>query len=99
MKPTDKSIHGTSYKLTFKVHPADLLDVLGEPHATSGDKTNYEWFLETESGEVFTVYDWKTPAEHWEHRIPIELNIGAFTTEAAQDGLNEIKQAIKEMFK
>lgn len=99
MKATDKSISGTSYQLTFKVHPSDLFDVLGEPHLTNGDKTNYEWFLETESGEVFCVYDWKMPLEHWEHRIPIELNVGAFSKEAAQEGVDEIKKAIKEMFK
>ena len=60
MKATNKSINGTSFHDQVILEtPANMIKFLGEPHEVGGDKTNMEWFMETEDGTVFTVYDWK----------------------------------------
>ena len=63
MRSTEKSTTGTSFHNTTLVATInDLKKVLGKPtysDNTGDDKVNYEWIGETESGKVFTVYDWK----------------------------------------
>lgn len=51
---------GTSYQGVVNANYAVLVKVFGEPHELNGDKTLAEWsFKETETGNVFTIYDWK----------------------------------------
>lgn len=45
---------------------AVLLQLLGQPHTTGGDKTNVEWAFRCNDGSTFHVYDWK------QHSIPTE---------------------------
>jgi hypothetical protein len=63
MKQTDKSADGTSFhNHTFTATVDDLRNVLGQPKFESNDgqdKVNFDWIMETEDGEPFTVYDWK----------------------------------------
>ena len=62
MKKTYKDVVGTSfYNVTLESSVRDLINVLGEPYDnnTGDDKVNFEWEMETEDGEVFTIYDWK----------------------------------------
>lgn len=63
MKQTKKSSGGTSFHGTEIIGSVmELTELLGRPYydGNSGrDKTNYEWVMETEAGDVFTVYDWK----------------------------------------
>ena len=50
----------TSYQGVVNANYADLVKVFGEPHELNGDKTLAEWsFKETETGDVFTIYDYK----------------------------------------
>ena len=59
MKPTTQSANGTSfYKVTLDAPLRSLVKVLGKPE-TGFDKSQFEWVMETEDGDVFTVYDWK----------------------------------------
>ena len=62
MKPTNKLESGTSFfGDTIITTLSNLKLMLGEPHYT-GDtqsKVQNEWLMETNDGEVFTVYDWK----------------------------------------
>ena len=71
MKPTTKSINGTSFHdTTIVASVKQIIEICGEPFDESNtgeDKVNYEWIMETEDGNVFTIYDWK------EYR-PITLN-------------------------
>jgi hypothetical protein len=63
MKPTNQDSDGTSfYGVKVDASLRSLTQILGEPtyqNNTSEDKTNVEWVMETEDGDVFTVYDWK----------------------------------------
>ena len=63
MRVTTKQPHGTSfYGTTIKTSVEKLKAVLGLPQYEGNygeDKVNFEWTMETDSGDVFTVYDWK----------------------------------------
>lgn len=63
MKKTTKSVNGTSFHChTFKSTPNQLISLLGSPSYIENDgenKTNIEWHMELENGNVFTIYDWK----------------------------------------
>jgi len=80
MKTTLKSPNGTSfYDVTFKASVNQLIKIIGEP--TMGDNTgkykvNFDWRMETDNGDVFTIYDWK---EYRELDLDenIEWHIGA----------------------
>lgn len=37
----------------------NIVEHLGEPIRTNGDKTNAEWAVEFEDGFVASIYDWK----------------------------------------
>ena len=62
-KKTYKSTDGTSFfGTTIRATVNQLISAFGEPSDDSNtgeDKVNFEWEMETEDGEVFTIYDWK----------------------------------------
>jgi len=97
MKKTNKNISGTSFHDSTVIASVDqLIHVLGEPvddSNTGQDKVNFEWEMELESGEVFTVYDWK------EYRMlrtdeMIEWHIGGFYQATTDRAAQQIMQAI-----
>jgi hypothetical protein len=53
--------NGTSLMGYIDVKYSDLVLAFGEPMESDGYKVSGEWiFIEEESGEVFTIYDWKS---------------------------------------
>jgi hypothetical protein len=62
-KKTYKSTDGTSFfGTTIRATVNQLISAFGDPsmeYNTGEDKVNFEWEMETEDGEVFTIYDWK----------------------------------------
>lgn len=64
----------------------ELTRILGEPCYMTNDgedKTNFEWNMQTDNGDVFTVYDWK------EYRVldldePISWHIGSHSSGVAK---------------
>ena len=97
MKKTSKSTSGTSFqRVTISATVEDLRKILGEPdyeHSDGSDKTNIEWEMETESGEVFTVYDWKEYRRISEHET-IEWHIGSISTAISWQAQDEILEAL-----
>lgn len=97
MKKTTKITEGTSFHNTTLVATInDLKKVLGEPtysDNTGDDKVNYEWEGETESGKVFTVYDWKEyhPLSNTED---VRWHIGGFNYLDTMEAREEILEAI-----
>lgn len=53
---------GTSLEGYITITYKELVDELGEPHETDGDKSTVEWAFKTAEGVVFTIYDYKTYA-------------------------------------
>ena len=79
MKPTTKSSSGTSF-FGHEVYTTvnDLTKVCGEPVYDGNDgqdKVNFEWEMELDSGDVFTIYDWKE-YRSIDKNEPIEFQIG-----------------------
>jgi hypothetical protein len=61
-KKTFKCTDGTSFHgVTIRATVEQLTNAFGEPddNNTGEDKVNFVWDMETEEGEVFTIYDWK----------------------------------------
>lgn len=62
-KKTTQSTDGTSFQgVTILTSVQNLINTFGEPTVqdnTGEDKVNFEWDMETENGDVFTIYDWK----------------------------------------
>ena len=97
MKQTDKSADGTSFhNHTFTATVDDLRNVLGQPQFESNDgedKNNFDWIMETEDGEVFTVYDWKEYRRLEEDEV-IEWHIGGRSGADTEKALLEIREAL-----
>lgn len=100
MNQTTKSPSGTSfYGTTIKATPNQLIKVLGKPYCMSNDgedKTNFDWTIETEKGEVATVYDWK-----YYHPLEMdtiyEWHIGGHGKNSTDTAANEIKQMLNNL--
>ena len=97
MKQTKQSASGTSFHDTVIVTTVNELKLhLGEPEMeenTGADKVNYQWTLETRSGDVFTIYDWK------EYRSllgdeDIEWHIGGKNKAVTELALLELQQVL-----
>ena len=61
-KKTYKDTDGTSsHGVVIRATVDQLISAFGEPtmeYNTGEDKTNFEWEMETNEGEVFCIYDW-----------------------------------------
>jgi hypothetical protein len=97
MKKTTQSISGTSFHdTTIKASVQQLRQVLGEPcyEGNDGqDKTNFEWDMETNSGDVFSVYDWKEYRSISETE-QIEWHIGGHSKSITEQAKREIRNAM-----
>lgn len=101
MKHTEKSASGTGFfGDVFQAKPSDLRTILGQPkfeHNDGQDKTNLDWTMETESGEVFTVYDWKYYRPLNEEEI-VQWHIGGLSGGVTEVALNEITHALSKLY-
>ena len=97
MKTTSKNTSGTSFhETTIKCSVATLRKVLGEPEYEPNDgedKINFEWTMETNDGDVFTVYDWKEYRPLGESDM-IEWHIGGYNQKSTEQAKSEIREAI-----
>jgi hypothetical protein len=96
MRKTFKEIGGTSFHdTTIGTTVHTLIKLLGEPTYSGNDgedKVNYQWEMETNDGDVFTVYDYKEYKVLDEHEI-IEFHIGGMSkavTEQAKTALIDL---------
>lgn len=100
MKPTTKSANGTSFHdTTVTATLSQMRKALGTPvyEGNDGsDKVNVEWNLETEKGNVFTVYDWKNyrPIKEKEK---IEWHIGGENENVTKAAKVEILAALQNI--
>ena len=94
-KHTRQSANGTSFHgVTFKATPKQLTDLFPNSYEKNGDKTNYDFTLETESGKVFTIYDWK---EYRRLRMDevVEWHVGAHDMITSVEGRDEVVEMLK----
>ena len=92
-KKTNSSTDVTSFQdVTFKASVQDLTRALGEPDYSSNtgeDKFNFEWTLETNEGDVFSIYDWKEYRE-LDLNEQIEWHIGSHSRSISGDAQYEV---------
>ena len=92
-KKTYKSTDGTSFHgITIRATVEQLTKAFGDPTMDSNwgdDKVNFEWEMETEDGEVFTIYDWKyyRPLKSDEYVV---WNIGAMNKSVCNTAEREL---------
>jgi hypothetical protein len=97
MQKTLQSMDGTSFhNTTIKCSVSTLIKVLGEPDCAMNDgedKVNFEWYMETDNGDVFTVYDWKEYRSLNENEM-IQWHIGGENRNVTEQAAREIRDAI-----
>jgi hypothetical protein len=97
MQRTFQSIGSTSFHhTTIKCSVSTLIKVLGEPEYSGNDgedKVNFEWEMETDDGDVFTVYDWKEYRSLNENEM-IEWHIGGTSRSVTEQAAREIRDVI-----
>lgn len=97
MKTTEKLEGGTSFHdTTIDCSVMKLIEILGAPKYVTNDgsdKTNYEWVMETDNGEVFTVYDWKYYRPLFMNEV-VEWHIGGKSKAITERAKTEIMDKI-----
>jgi len=100
MKRTNKEADGTSFhNTTVTASVAELKAVCGEPDYDSNDgqdKVNFEWTMETSTGKVFTIYDWKEYRSISESE-QIEWHIGGHSGSDTSQAADELQAALDEL--
>jgi len=93
MKKTFKEVNGTSFHSTvIEATVNELKQILGEPDYDGNDgedKVNFEWEMETNNGDVFTVYDYKEYRSLPENEV-IEWHIGGYNKDVTEQAKREI---------
>ena len=75
---------GTSHKGELITTYGKLVELFGDPRKASGDgKTDAEWKIEFENGEVASIYNYKNGAKYGNPNIEsiTEWNIGGYKSE------------------
>jgi hypothetical protein len=97
-KKTYQNTDGTSFHgVVIRATVNQLISAFGDPsmeYNTGEDKVNFEWEMETNEGEVFTIYDWKyyRPLSSDEF---VTWNIGAKSKSVCNTAEREILKALK----
>ena len=96
-KKTYKSTDFTSFhNITFRASVEQLTKAFEDPTMDSNwgeDKVNFEWEMETEDGEVFTIYDWKVGRPLKSDEI-VEWHIGAKSKYESEKAKLEVLKAL-----
>lgn len=95
-KKTYQDTDGTSFHgVTIRATVDQLTKAFGEPYDNNSgeDKVNFEWEMETNQGEVFTIYDWKEgrPLQRDQY---VTWHIGAMSKSVSNDAERELSRAL-----
>ena len=101
MKPTNKSLNGTSFHMsTVSATVNQLKQVLGEVRYTGDfdDKVQNEWLMELKNGDVFSVYDWKEYKQYSNDDV-IEWHIGGHDRTITERAKQQLIKLLNEKTK
>ena len=101
MKPTNKSLNGTSFHMsTVSATVNELKQVLGEVRYTGefDDKVQNEWLMELKNGDVFSVYDWKEYKQYSNDDV-IEWHIGGHDRTITERAKQQLIKLLNEKTK
>lgn len=94
-KLTNKSVAGTSYHgINIETTASKLNKLYGKGFTDGDGKTNREWNLETNDGNVFTIYDYKAYRKIKLSEV-YPYHIGAMDESIAAKAKREIKNDLK----
>lgn len=97
-KVNEESISNTCFsQITFEASTDRIIEVFGEPsYRGSAFKTTREWWIETENGDVFTIYDWKEYRD-FDDDETIEWHVGTkYGIPDYAETLKRVRNALKE---
>ena len=101
MQYTTKSTNMTSFHgSVIKCKASDLRSILGIPRYEGNDgtdKVNFDWVMETESGDVFSVYDWKEYRSLDENEV-IEWHVGGHSGLVTDQAVKEMADELTKLF-
>ena len=92
MKKTKQMTGSGFYEETILATVTELVKILGEPQYGRGDvedKVQYDWEMETDDGQYFTIYDWKEYYDFGEDEL-IRWHIGGKDVSATKKGRAEL---------
>lgn len=93
VKHTRKSSGGTSFHgTTIKTTVGKLKELFPNSYYEQNDgsdKSNYDFTLETSTGDVFTIYDWKTYRPIGDNET-VSFHIGGFNSTVTVQAKNEL---------
>jgi hypothetical protein len=97
IKETSKSTSGTSFhNTTITTNVARLIELFPNSYSDQNngeDKVNYDFELETSSGDVFTIYDWKMGRKIDDYET-ITFHIGGISREVTEQAKKELLQML-----
>lgn len=95
-KLTNKTTNGTSYfGINVNTTMRKLIEVLGKANGESCAKVDYCWDCELSTGEVFTIYDWKSFRKIRMDDV-VDFHVGGFNKE---DTIKAQRIILKELEK
>jgi hypothetical protein len=93
VKHTRKSSGGTSFHgTTIKTTVGKLKELFPNSYYEQNDgsdKSNYDFTLETSTGDVFTIYDWKTYRPIGDNEM-VSFHIGGHNSTVTEQVKNEL---------
>ena len=97
VKETSQSVNGTSFHdTTITTSVGRLIELFPNSYSdqNSGeDKVNFDFELETSTGEVFTIYDWKEYRPiHMDEQI--RFHIGGFSKSVTEQAKSELLEML-----
>jgi len=96
-KKTKKSSNGASFHGTsIYVTPAKLMKLFPDSYYednTGQDKVNYDFCLENDNGDVFTIYDWKEYRK-LKANSQYEFHIGGKNSSITEQAARELRNMI-----
>jgi hypothetical protein len=98
MKQSNRTSSGTSFHgHTIKATYNELVKTIGFPtdRGDGGYKSHFGWTLEDSTGNVFTVYDWKTDLQGPD--TAINWHIGAMNQEVSKTGADLVNEALYKL--
>jgi len=98
-KYTKQSASGTSFHgVVFSATPQQLVDLFPESfneQNDGSDKVNFDFTLETQNGDVFTIYDWKEYRSLKMNEL-IQWHIGGYDEETCLQGKAEVLELLNK---
>ena len=98
MKKTKQMVSSSFYNETILATTSELIKVLGEPaygRCDFDEKVQYDWEMETDDGQYFTVYDWKEYREFGMDEV-IRWHIGGIDLNGTKRGKIELLKELKQ---